>query len=135
MPTLNLNSISYDPPLTTVQPVLAYLRHLQTQTRIDLPLGKSMLHIGKPNDRIPPDIDVSGFPHSEIVSRIHANIRIEGDLHYIEDIGSSNGTYVNGTSLSVGSRYRLRPGDRIALGKGEKFTFQFYRTDDTTGAA
>lgn len=136
MPTLNLNALGDDVPLsfTALQSTIAYLCHLQTQTRIDLPLGKSVIHIGKPNDRIPPDIDVAGFQHSEIVSRIHADIRIEGDFYYVEDIGSSNGTYVNGTSLGVGSRYRLRSGDRISLGKGEKITFQFYLTDDKTGA-
>ncbi|NJN48835.1 MAG: FHA domain-containing protein [Alkalinema sp. RL_2_19] len=81
--------------------------------------------MGKPNDRVPPDIDLAGFPNSEIVSRIHADIRIEGDAYYIEDVGSSNGTYVNNAPLAVGSRHRLRPGDRIAFGKGDKVSFLF----------
>ena len=84
-----------------------------------------MIHIGKPNDRIPPDIDVSGFSNSEIVSRIHADIRVEGDSHYIEDVGSSNGTYINNSPLLPGNRHRLRPGDRISLGKGDLVTFLF----------
>lgn len=84
-----------------------------------------MIHIGKPNERIPPDVDVSGFPNSEIVSRIHADIRVEGDSFYIEDVGSSNGTYVNNLPLPLGNRHRLRPGDRIALGKGDRVSFLF----------
>ncbi len=84
-----------------------------------------MVHIGKPNDRTPPDIDVSGFPNSEIVSRIHAAIRLDADALYLEDIGSSNGTYVNNTPLPLGNRHRLQAGDRIALGKGDKVTFLF----------
>jgi pSer/pThr/pTyr-binding forkhead associated (FHA) protein len=84
-----------------------------------------VIHIGKPNDRIPPDIDVSGFSNSEIVSRIHADIRLEGDAHYIEDVGSSNGTYINNLPLLPGNRHRLRPGDRISLGKGDLVTFLF----------
>jgi pSer/pThr/pTyr-binding forkhead associated (FHA) protein len=98
---------------------------VQTQTRIELPYSVSVIHIGKPNEQIPPDIDVSGFPDSEIVSRIHADIRVEGDTFYIEDTGSSNGTYINHTPLSQGNRHKLRSGDRVSLGKGDKVTFVF----------
>ncbi|MFM7545677.1 MAG: FHA domain-containing protein, partial [Synechococcales cyanobacterium] len=77
------------------------------------------------NDRIPPDIDVSGFANSDIVSRIHADIRLEGGIYYIEDVGSSNGTYINNLPLSPGNRHRLRPGDRISLGKGDLVVFLF----------
>jgi pSer/pThr/pTyr-binding forkhead associated (FHA) protein len=110
---------------TQLQQQTVRLLHVQTNTMVDLPQGLSVIHIGKPNDRIPPDLDVSGFPNSEIVSRIHADIRIEGDAYYIEDVGSSNGTYINNLPLSIGNRHRLRAGDRIALGKGDKVTFLF----------
>ncbi len=128
MPTLNLNMMADDRLrrfASAEQVAQVHLQHLQTQTRLDLPLGRSMIYLGKPNDRIPPDIDVSGFPNAEIVSRIHANIRVEGDVYYVEDVGSSNGTYINNIPLNVGSRHRLSEGDRISLGKGDKVTFQF----------
>ncbi|HEY9833490.1 MAG TPA: FHA domain-containing protein, partial [Stenomitos sp.] len=110
---------------TRLQQQTAKLLHLQTKTDIELPQNLPIVHIGKPNDQIPPDIDVSGFPNSEVVSRIHADIRIEGDAYYIEDVGSSNGTYINHTPLPRGNRHRLRSGDRIALGKGDLVTFLF----------
>ncbi len=110
---------------TQLQVQSAHLLHLQTNTQIELPANLSVIHMGKPNDQIPPDIDVSGFPNSEIVSRVHADIRVEGDTYYIEDVGSSNGTYINHTPLSRGNRHRLRPGDRISLGKGDQVTFLF----------
>ncbi|MGP1384331.1 MAG: FHA domain-containing protein [Thainema sp.] len=110
---------------TQLQQQTARLLHIQTNTVIELPANLSLIHMGKPNDRIPPDIDVSGFPSSEIVSRVHADIRVEGDIYYIEDVGSSNGTYVNNLPLPLGNRHRLRPGDRIALGKGDKVSFIF----------
>ncbi|MBE9068545.1 FHA domain-containing protein [Leptolyngbya cf. ectocarpi LEGE 11479] len=115
-------------PQTQIQSLSVRLLHVQTDTPLELPAGLDLLHIGKPNDRVPPDIDVSGFPESEIVSRIHANIRIEGDVYYIEDVGSSNGTYINNLPLAAGNRHRLRPGDRIALGKGDKVSFIFQLT-------
>lgn len=110
---------------TQLQQQTAKLLHVQTQTTIELPQNLSIIHLGKPNDQIPPDIDVSGFPHSEIVSRVHADIRAEGDTYYIEDVGSANGTYINHTPLPTGNRHRLRPGDRISLGKGDLVTFLF----------
>jgi ribosomal protein L40E len=110
---------------TQLQQLVARLFHVQASQEIELPQNLSVIHIGKPNDRIPPDIDVSGFANSEIVSRIHADIRIEGDSCYIEDVGSSNGTYINNLPLLPGNRHRLRPGDRISLGKGDLVTFLF----------
>lgn len=110
---------------TQLQQVVARLFHVQSNQEIELLQNVSVIHIGKPNDRIPPDIDVAGFPNSEIVSRIHADIRVEGDAHYIEDVGSSNGTYINNLPLLPGNRHRLRPGDRISLGKGDLVTFLF----------
>jgi len=111
--------------MTQIQQSFARLLNLQTSTEIEIPPGLLVVHIGKPNDRIPPDIDVSGFPNSEVVSRIHADIRIEGDAYYIEDVGSSNGTYINNSPLPMGNRHRLRAGDRISLGKGDKVSFLF----------
>lgn len=110
---------------TQLQQQTAKLLHVQTQTKIELPQNLSIIHLGKPNDQIPPDIDVSGFPHSEIVSRVHADIRVEAGTYYIEDVGSANGTYINHTPLPTGNRHRLRPGDRISLGKGDLVTFLF----------
>ncbi len=110
---------------TQLQQQKALLLHVQTDTTFELLQNLSVIHIGKPNDRIPPDVDVSGFPNSEIVSRIHADIRVEGDAYYIEDVGSSNGTYINNKPLAPGNRHRLRAGDRITLGKGDLVSFLF----------
>ena len=113
------------PSRTQLQQITAQLVHIQSDREIELPQNLSVIHIGKPNDRIPPDVDVSGFSNSEIVSRIHADIRVEADAYYIEDVGSSNGTYINNLPLLPGNRHRLRPGDRVGLGKGDLMTFLF----------
>lgn len=113
---------------TKLQFPAARLVHVQTDTVIELPPHLEVVRIGKPNDRLPPDLDVSGFPHCEFVSRVHAEIRLEAQNYYIEDVGSSNGTYINHLPLARGSRHRLHPGDRIALGKGDLVTFVFQVT-------
>lgn len=110
---------------TQIQSTAYSLLHLQTNTPIEIPLHLSVIHIGKPNEQSPPDIDVSGFPSAEVVSRVHANLRIEGQDYYIEDVGSANGTYINHNVLAKGNRHLLRPGDRIGLGKGDLVTFIF----------
>ena len=48
------------------------------------------------------------------VSRRHAEIRREGDDVVLLDLGSTNGTQVNGRAVE---RVRLTPGDRITLGR------------------
>ena len=114
--------ITAPPP---VQPVARQLLHLQTNTPIEIPPQLAVIHLGKPNDLVAPDIDVSSFPCAEVVSRVHANIRLEGENYYIEDVGSANGTYINHNVLAKGSRHLLRSGDRIGLGKGDLVTFIF----------
>ena len=112
---------------TNIQNPLATLTHIQTIVLIELPSHLEAIYIGKPNETAPPDIDVSGFPYSQIVSRIHAVIFQEEDNFYIEDKGSANGTYINHAPLPSGNRHRLKSGDRIALGKEDKVSFIFQR--------
>ncbi|MEQ8974796.1 MAG: FHA domain-containing protein [Coleofasciculus sp. C1-SOL-03] len=101
------------------------LFHVQTNTPVELPPNRSVIHIGKAEDSIQPDIDVSNLPNSYIVSRTHATISLEGDHYFIEDVGSSNGTYLNGMRLAPANRHLLNPGDKIELGKDSLVTFIF----------
>ena len=56
----------------------------------------------------------------QAVSRTHAEIRREGATYLLHDLGSTSGTYLNGTPL-VGEQ-RLHPGDVIGLGSDVAFT-------------
>ena len=112
--------------VTTLQLKTAYLINVQTDTKLELPLGLNSIHMGKPNNRLPPDLDLSGFPHAEIISRVHASIHLDDDIYYLEDMGSSNGTYLNQDRLLPGDLRRLQSGDRISLGKEEKVCFYFH---------
>jgi hypothetical protein len=110
---------------TTIQSRTAKLLHLQTNHILELTEQQKAIHIGKPNERLMPDINVAQFPNGEVVSRVHATIHIEQGVYSIEDTGSANGTYLNGMALTPGTPYRLRTGDKICLGKGELVTFIF----------
>lgn len=101
------------------------LFHVQTNTSFELPPNLAVIHMGKPNDQIPPDIDVSRLPDNDIVSRIHAEIQVEESTYYIVDAGSSNGTFLNNSKLEPKQRYPLNLGDKINLGQEEKVTFIF----------
>jgi diguanylate cyclase (GGDEF)-like protein len=48
------------------------------------------------------------------VSREHARIATEGDDFVVEDLGSTNGTYVNGRKVT---RHVLQAGDKIRVGR------------------
>ncbi len=58
-----------------------------------------------------------------LVSRRHAEIRRVGSDHQLIDLGSTNGTYLNGTQVD---KAWLRPGDLIAVGRYE-FAFDGHR--------
>jgi hypothetical protein len=112
-------------PLSAQGQNLAQLLHVRTNTMVKLPQHLSIIHVGKPNRRLFPDVDVSDFPDSEVVSRVHANIRVEDHQYFLEDVGSVNGTYLNNLPVIPGQRHLLTHGDRIALGKEDKVAFLF----------
>ena len=116
------------PVATQLQQSGYHLVHLQTGKILELAPHLSTIYLGKPNEQSPPDIDISGLPCAEVVSRVHASIRVEGDSYYVEDLGSANGTYINHNGLAKGNRHLLRVGDRISLGKGDLVTFIFQST-------
>jgi pSer/pThr/pTyr-binding forkhead associated (FHA) protein len=59
----------------------------------------------------------------EGVSRRHARIACEGSDYFIEDLKSTNGTFVNGGSVTGETKERLRHLDVIGLGKGIELLF------------
>ena len=50
------------------------------------------------------------------VSRAHARVYADGGVLHIEDLGSTNGTFLNEERLVEGRRMRVRDGDELALG-------------------
>lgn len=85
--------------------------HLSGQT--EYTLGRTAE--GQP---ILPDVDLSPYEgFSQGVSRLHAAIKFNNQRVFITDLGSSNGTRVNGQKIMPNVDYPLNHGDVVALGK------------------
>jgi len=67
-----------------------------------------------------PDIDLSAYDgYRNGVSRVHASIQISLRRINVVDLGSSNGTFLNGRRLTPQVPYALADGDILVLGKLE----------------
>ena len=55
------------------------------------------------------------LPDDQFVSTVHARLFRRGDELFVEDLGSRNGTFVNGEQVTAPTR--LRRGDRVQFGE------------------
>jgi pSer/pThr/pTyr-binding forkhead associated (FHA) protein len=95
--------------------------HLERSGK-DLPLeGKAEFVLGRRDESTGsrPDIDLTTHGGAEAgVSRRHARIiLLGGGLCYLADLGSTNGTLLNGRALEPLRYVRLGDGDRLELGE------------------
>jgi hypothetical protein len=64
------------------------------------------------------DIDLGSLTvDAKIISRKHAQIEKEGSAFYITDLGSANGTKVNGQRLTAREKKMLKDGDTLEFGR------------------
>ena len=86
---------------------------LPLTSRTEFTMGR--LSEGQP---IMPDIDLTPYQaYASGVSRLHAVVKREADRTIVMDLGSSNGTYLNGRRLNPHTEEELKHGDVVALGK------------------
>jgi pSer/pThr/pTyr-binding forkhead associated (FHA) protein len=65
-----------------------------------------------------PDIDLDEDDPEAKISRRHARIVNHNGQFFIEDLGSTNGTFINrGRRLLPGKRHALQNGDEVIVGK------------------
>ena len=86
----------------------------------DFPLSSEESYIGRwdADNGIFPDVDLDAHDPDAKVSRRHARIIYRNSVYMIEDLGSTNGTFVNrGRRLLPGSPQVLTEGDEIIVGK------------------
>ncbi|MDD2922225.1 MAG: FHA domain-containing protein, partial [Anaerolineales bacterium] len=67
---------------------------------------------------IMPDVDLSAYQaYAAGVSRLHAVVKRDNDHIVFMDLGSANGSFVNGKRLPPNTEQSLKHGDIVALGK------------------
>jgi serine/threonine-protein kinase len=80
--------------------------------------GESFIGRMDPNRGIRPEVDLSKYDPAARVSRRHAKIIVQGNQFFIEDLGSANGTFINGSvRLAQGKPHMLVSGDELKLGE------------------
>lgn len=86
-----------------------------------LPLAnRNEFTLGRVSEAQPimPDIDLTPYQaYASGVSRLHAVIKREHGKVYVMDLGSSNGTYLNGKRLKPNTKQALIHGNMLSLGK------------------
>jgi hypothetical protein len=80
------------------------------------PLNSAPLTVGRDGENDIP------LPGDRFASAEHARFEPRGDSVWLEDVGSTNGTYVNGVKLT--RPRRLEPGDIVKIGETD---FRFER--------
>ena len=84
-----------------------FLKRISTEEKIKI--DKDIFYIGKTENM---DFKLQG---NSAISRKHAMIIQDKRNYYIEDLGSANGTFVNGEELEEGKRKLLKSEDKIML--------------------
>lgn len=79
-------------------------------SQTDHELTEEILTIGRAPDNVFHIDDVS-------ISSHHARIAPSADGYVLVDLGSTNGTMVNGRTLEAEAEHALKPGDKICFGK------------------
>lgn len=89
-------------------------------------LGKDEISIGRDpsNDIVINDAEVS---------RKHARLLVQDEGYALEDLGSTNGTFING--LRLAAPLVLQPGDMILLGENVSMSFELPRADEASTIA
>jgi len=94
------------------------LVHRETGTRFALPPDEAVL-VGRsdPITGIQPEVDLSSVDPERSCSRQHAKILRDGSRFLlVEDIGTTNGTFLNGEQLSTGVPEEIHSGAEVKFG-------------------
>ncbi|EFO80951.1 forkhead-associated protein [Oscillochloris trichoides DG-6] len=102
------------------RPSLAGISLVVQSNAANLPLpasGQAVIGRADPVSNVFPDIDLSDQGALERgVGRRHARIFLQSGLVLIEDLNSTNGTFLNTTRVQPGHPQTLRSGDEVRLG-------------------
>jgi hypothetical protein len=95
------------------------LRHVASGQVLLFDAERSEFLVGRPDPvtGIQPEINLGPFDASRTLSRRHAKIVREGGVYSVrEEVGTTNGTFVNGERIKTGTAVPLNPRDRVRFG-------------------
>lgn len=105
-------------PAKGVHATLVIERGASVGTEFNLTSEESNIGRWDADNGIFPDVDLDTHDPEAKVSRRHARIIQEDGRYLLEDLGSTNGTFVNrGRRLIPGNRQALNDGDEVIVGK------------------
>lgn len=87
---------------------------LNTPTDFQVEINKPEFFIGKKADSVNACINFNNA-----ISRVHCKIITINNEYFIVDLGSANGTYVNGYKLLANQQVPIKAGDKIKLANSE----------------
>lgn len=97
-----------------MEPTARLIIHIGTEPERELILGEGDILLGRDasNDIVTTDTEAS---------RRHSRIALETDGYLVEDLGSTNGTFVNGQRVTMPTP--IHDGDTITLGRAVRILF------------
>jgi hypothetical protein len=105
----------------SIEMTIAKLIVMDTDTLAQFPISTdNEVTIGRvdPHRGIRPEVDLTKYDPASRISRRHARIISRGGQYLIEDLGSSNGTIINGQKrLRPQEPYPLSTGDVVKIGE------------------
>lgn len=84
---------------------------------IPITLPKSLVGRTSRDKSVRPDVDLSSVDPHRTVSRRHAELLYHDDCLHLRDLGSVNGTTINGHRLEPNESRQLSSGDRLTFGR------------------
>jgi hypothetical protein len=109
-----------EPVLVPAPPVSRAARLVDPVSQKEFPLeGLTDATVGRVDRAtgFTPDIDITPLDAERTLSRRHAKIVVrDGDFYVREEIGTRNGTFVNGERVQTGVDVKLSSGDRLRFG-------------------
>jgi Cyclic nucleotide-binding domain/FHA domain len=95
------------------------LVHPASGQRFTLEPGRDEFLVGRidPVTGITPEINLGPLDTARSLSRRHAKLLRQGALLFLrEEVGTANGTFINGQRLATGAATPVKPGDRLRFG-------------------
>ena len=127
MPQLSIGAVA--PENAKAYAFLDIQQNEQIVQRIEITEHTVIVGRVDPKRGITPKIDLTPFDTASTVSRQHAQIYLEKDCFFIEDLDSRNKTRLSGLTLTPHKREELQNGDGVSFGS-VKATFRLLGTSE-----